>query len=67
MVLDDSLDDEEAIHVPPTPTKQVAANTKRVKLSANNSTPVAIPRVGTRASGRQIQKPSGLKNGSRRK
>jgi hypothetical protein len=54
MVLDDSLDDEEAIHVPPTPTKQVAANTKRVKLSANNSTPVAIPRVGTRASGRQI-------------
>ena len=53
MVLDDSLDDEEAIHVPTTPTKQGAANPKKVKLGANNSTPVAIPRVGNRASGRQ--------------
>jgi hypothetical protein len=68
MVLDDSLDDEEVIHVPTTPTKQGAANPKRVKLGANNSTPVAIPRVGTRASGRQrVQKPSGQKNGGRRK
>jgi len=64
MALDDSLDDEE---VPTTLPKQGAANPKRVKLSANNSTPVAIPRVNTRASaGQRVQNPSG-QNGGRRK
>jgi hypothetical protein len=68
MVLDDSLDDKEVTHVPTTPTKQGAANPKKVKLGANNSTPVAISRVGNRASGRQrVQKPSGQKNGGHRK
>jgi hypothetical protein len=50
MALNDSLDDEE---VPTTPTKQGAANPKRVKLGANKSTPIAILRVNTRASARQ--------------
>jgi hypothetical protein len=64
----DSLDDEELIHVPTTPTKQGAANTKRVKLGVNNSTPVAIPKVGTRASGRQsLQKPSSQRDEGCRK
>jgi len=53
MVLDNLLDNKEVVHVPTTPTKQRAANPKRVKLGANNSTPITIPRVGTCASGRQ--------------